>query len=133
MKVIITSKSLEYDRGGVTEHRMCRQNDLNTEICDPQPYTQLLLYINHHHLPHNLYNFDDKDEGDGEGGDSQEESTQGDQVGAHVGTLVARLLLINISNIINFRGKYLSCLCPRWTLHICPPKTLRSVRVFVVS
>ena len=51
-KVIITSKSLEYDRGGVTEYRMCRQNDLTTEICDPQPHTQLLLYINHHHLPH---------------------------------------------------------------------------------
>ena len=69
----------------------------------------------------NLYNFDDEDKGDREGGNSQEQRSEGDQMGANVRTLVTWLLIIII--VIFISGSNLClCLCPRWTLCTCPPK-----------
>ena len=42
-----------------------------------------------------LYNFDDKDKGDREGGNGQEQRSEGDQMCANVRTLVTWLLIIS--------------------------------------
>ena len=63
----------------------------------------VVMMVDHPDDHDDLYNFNNEDKGDGEGGGSQEQGSKGDQMSANVRTLIT-WLLISIIIIISISG-----------------------------